>query len=83
MPWSQGVAKGVLGGIPEIQSAIRRGIDVAMDVNIPSFGGVQQTKNHTPISVVQNFYGDADSNTVRQASQFGVRDALRMAGVAT
>lgn len=78
----QGIARGVRRGMPEVAAALRQGIDGVMNVQMPQFGGLQQTRNYAPISVVQNFYGEQNRNEVREAAQFGVRDALRMAGVA-
>lgn len=76
----QGMARGIRRGMPEVASALRRGIDGVLDVRLPQFGGTPQTKSSAPISIVQNFYGDAERNAVRNAAQLGVRDALRMAG---
>lgn len=77
VPFAEGIGVGMqkaIAGVTRSMDAMLGGMVAGLSVPDPAMAGAS-------VSITQQFYGQVDGPTVRQASQDGVLAALRAAGV--
>ncbi|MEM7131168.1 MAG: phage tail tape measure protein [Chloroflexota bacterium] len=80
MPITQGIARGIRRGTPEVTAELRRNLDALINVNVPQLASAQAARSIGPVSITQYITGPVDRNILDESNN-RLREALRQSGV--